>query len=140
MTSEEIAAGLLEFLPVPGRCRAVPVGEWTLIDDTYNASPASMAAACEMLREWQGASRRILITGDMLELGADSKAYHENLGRQAAAAGLDGLISLGSHATDVLRAARDRRGWQVDAWPNAMGMRSPKCCSIAGSTRGRSSS
>jgi len=106
MSSDEIATGLLEFLPVPGRCRSVPVGEWTLIDDTYNASPASMAAACDTLREWPTASRRILITGDMLELGPDSRTYHEALGRQAAAAGLDGLISLGSHAPDVLRAAR----------------------------------
>ena len=106
MTSDEIAAGLWEFLPVPGRCRAVPVGEWTVIDDTYNASPASMAAACDVLRHWQGASRRILITGDMLELGAESRAYHERLGCQAAAAGLDGLISMGQYAPDVLRAAR----------------------------------
>jgi UDP-N-acetylmuramoyl-tripeptide--D-alanyl-D-alanine ligase len=107
MTSEEIATGLLEFLPVPGRCRAVPVGEWTLVDDTYNASPASMAAACEMLKNWQGAERRILITGDMLELGVHAKAYHEELGRQAAAAHLDGLIAIGPHSSDVLRAARE---------------------------------
>ncbi len=106
MTSNEIATGLLEFLPVPGRCRSVPVGEWTLIDDTYNASPASMAAACEVLRQWQGATRRILITGDMLELGDQSRAYHENLGRQAAAAGIDGLISIGQQASVVLGAAR----------------------------------
>ena len=107
MTSEEIATGLLEFLPVPGRCRAVPVGEWTLVDDTYNASPASMAAACEMLKNWQGAERRILIAGDMLELGASAKAFHEELGRQAAAAQLDGLIAIGKYSSDVLRAARE---------------------------------
>lgn len=106
MSSDEIATGLLEFLPVPGRCRSVPVGEWTLIDDTYNASPASMSAACDVLRQWSGASRRILITGDMLELGDQSRAYHEELGRQAAAAGIDGLISIGQHASDVLGAAR----------------------------------
>ena len=106
LSSAEIAAGLLEFLPVPGRCRPVSVGEWTVVDDTYNASPASMAAACDMLHGWRGATRRIMVTGDMLELGADARAYHENLGRQAAAAGLDGLISIGVHAADVLKAAR----------------------------------
>ena len=106
MTNEEIATGLWEFLPVPGRCRAVPVGDWTLIDDTYNASPASMSAACDVLHHWQGASRRILIAGDMLELGADSRTYHEALGREVAASGIDGLISIGQYSSDVLQAAR----------------------------------
>lgn len=106
MTSSEIAAGLREFLPVPGRCRVVNIGDWTVVDDTYNASPASMGAACEMLKDWRGAKRKILVTGDMLELGAEAQAYHQSIGRQAAAAGLDGLICMGKHATDVLHAAR----------------------------------
>jgi UDP-N-acetylmuramoyl-tripeptide--D-alanyl-D-alanine ligase len=106
LSSDSIQAGLAEFLPVPGRCKAVPVGEWTVIDDSYNASPASMAAACEVLRNWQGASRKILVTGDMLELGQEAENYHTELGKQAARAGIDGLISIGEFASTVLRSAR----------------------------------
>lgn len=107
LTAVSIQHGLAEFLPVPGRCKAVPVGEWTVIDDSYNASPASMAAACEVLRTWPAATLKILVTGDMLELGADAASYHEELGKQAAAAGIDGLISIGDFAPVVLRSARD---------------------------------
>lgn len=103
---ESILTGLAEFLPVPGRCKAVSVGDWTVIDDSYNASPAAMSAACDVLKTWQGATRRILVTGDMLELGSEAARYHAELGKQAAAAGIDGLISIGEHAGTVLQAAR----------------------------------
>lgn len=107
LSTESIQHGLTEFLPVPGRCKAVPVGEWTVIDDSYNASPASMTAACEVLRSWQGATRKILVTGDMLELGPEAESFHAELGRQAAAAGIDGLISIGEYASTVLKSARE---------------------------------
>lgn len=107
LSPDEIADGLREFLPVPGRCRAVQIGEWTVIDDSYNASPASMAAACETLRDWPGARKRILLAGDMLELGTEAAAYHRNLGQLAATSGLDGLICIGQHASEVLAGARD---------------------------------
>lgn len=105
LSNDQIASGLMEFLPVPGRNRPIPIGDWTVIDDTYNASPASMAAACQTLSGWPGASRRVLVVGDMLELGDQSRHFHEELGRQAAAARLDGVLAVGNQAETVLRAA-----------------------------------
>jgi UDP-N-acetylmuramoyl-tripeptide--D-alanyl-D-alanine ligase len=105
LTPEQIATGLADFQPAEGRCQILPIGPWTVIDDSYNANPTSMRAACETLRDWQGANKRLLIVGDMLELGQHSEQAHADLGRVAAAAHIDGLLALGSHAGLVVHAA-----------------------------------
>ena len=89
-----IAAGLGSAAPVPGRhiVHALPGGV-VLIDDTYNANPASLAAAIETLSATGGASW--LVLGDMRELGADAERLHAEAGRHAAAAGLERLYALG---------------------------------------------
>ncbi|QDT55007.1 UDP-N-acetylmuramoyl-tripeptide--D-alanyl-D-alanine ligase MurF [Caulifigura coniformis] len=106
LSDAEIDRGLKQFQPVGGRSRKLDVGPWTIIDDTYNASPASMAAACESLRNWQTAGRKWLVLGDMLELGADSAAFHRQLGDLAARSQIDGVIATGEFAGDVISAAR----------------------------------
>lgn len=105
LSDVEIARGLDAFQPVVGRCRPLTIGPWTIIDDTYNASPASMAAACELLKNWQGPGHRWLVLGDMLELGPDSAAFHRQIGQLAATSNIDGLIALGPHAADTINAA-----------------------------------
>ncbi len=100
-----IAHGLRRFVASPGRCSVEQLGPWTVIDDTYNANPTSMRAACELLRDWPGHNKRILVTGDMLELGTAAADYHRELGGQAAAANIDHLLSLGPHAEWVVRGA-----------------------------------
>src|SRR5690606_2142579 len=89
MTTDEIWEGLRRYTAPAGRGRVETVGEWTIIDDTYNASPASMEAACQTLAGWQSRGKTILIAGDMLALGEASGHYHEQLGRQVAACGID---------------------------------------------------
>lgn len=106
LTADTILTGLAEFLPLPGRCKSLSIGEWTVIDDSYNSSPASMAAACNVLQNWQGARRKILVAGDMLELGEESVKFHEELGRQVALSGLDGLIAIGQYGNHVISAAK----------------------------------
>jgi UDP-N-acetylmuramoyl-tripeptide--D-alanyl-D-alanine ligase len=106
LSDVEIARGLESFQPVAGRCRPLSVGPWTILDDTYNASPASMAAACDVLKNWQGPGCRWLVVGDMLELGRDSAAFHRQVGQLAAASNVDGVIALGPHAADTIDAAR----------------------------------
>ena len=81
------------------------IGPWIVIDDTYNANPASMRAACITLRDWQGANKRLLITGDMLELGTHAESAHIELGRAAAEVAVDGLLVIGQHAELVIRGA-----------------------------------
>eukprot|EP00913_Durusdinium_trenchii_P008932 g8398.t1 len=107
MKPETIAEGLRSFRPISGRCRLEHIGPWHIIDDTYNANPRSMEAACGVLREWQGNGKRILITGDMLELGTETVGSHRELGRLAAEANIDQLIVHGDYSKHVLEGACD---------------------------------
>ncbi|HSV92577.1 MAG TPA: UDP-N-acetylmuramoyl-tripeptide--D-alanyl-D-alanine ligase, partial [Desulfobacterales bacterium] len=103
---EEIRAGLESFRPVPGRMglTALPNGVH-LIDDTYNANPASMRAAVETLAALHGAGRALLVTGDMRELGPGAARLHRELGRLAAEARIDRLFVCGGHAAEVAAGA-----------------------------------
>lgn len=100
-----VAAALNSFVPVQGRCRLEEIGPWTVIDDTYNANPASMQAACRVLADWDGFGKRILVAGDMLELGELTEHCHRQLGRWAAEAQTDRLLVYGEHAKHVVHAA-----------------------------------
>jgi UDP-N-acetylmuramoyl-tripeptide--D-alanyl-D-alanine ligase len=97
-----LRTGLESLRPVPGRLelKTGPAGS-RLIDDTYNANPASLAAALEVLAAFPG--RRILVLGDMAELGVDAGALHAEAGRLAREAGLDGLIGVGPLAAAAAR-------------------------------------
>ena len=75
----------------------------TVIDDSYNASPAAVQAALAVLRDVPG--RRIAVLGDMLELGSFSSDAHEALGRDAARS-TDVLIGIGELARTAVDAAR----------------------------------
>jgi UDP-N-acetylmuramoyl-tripeptide--D-alanyl-D-alanine ligase len=107
MDADAIAAGLRNLELPPGRCRSERCGAWTVIDDTYNASPASMRAACELLRDWPGANKKLLIVGDMLELGESVADFHRELGDRAVRAKVDRLLAFGPHAGCVVSGARD---------------------------------
>ena len=95
--AEHIAAGLSAFEPVKGRSRAavVMVGGQAvnLIDDTYNANPDSMRAAIELLAELPGP--RLLVMGDMGEVGQRGPEYHEEAGRFARECGVQMLFATG---------------------------------------------
>jgi len=89
-----VKQGLEALTSVSGRLAAVEVREgFHLIDDTYNANPASASAAIDVLASRSGI--RILVLGDMGELGENAVAMHEAVGEQAKHAGIDTLFSLG---------------------------------------------
>lgn len=89
-----IASGLKNFGGVAGRLqRKVALHGATLIDDTYNANPASLRAALKVLAQAQG--KRILVLGDMGELGADAPRFHAEIGAEAHALGIQKLLALG---------------------------------------------
>lgn len=103
---EEIQNGLSNFMPETGRCAPQQIEPWTVIDDTYNASPRSMHAACRLLDEWPDTSvHKILVVSDMLELGESSVQYHQHLGHTIAESNIDFLITHGEFAKTVATAA-----------------------------------
>ncbi|ANX04239.1 UDP-N-acetylmuramoyl-tripeptide--D-alanyl-D-alanine ligase [Immundisolibacter cernigliae] len=90
----DVAAGLRTARPVPGRLYPLPAQQGArLIDDSYNANPLSVQAAIAVLAGLPG--ERVLVLGDMGELGADAAALHAQCGAAARAAGIEHLITLG---------------------------------------------
>jgi len=89
-----VERGLAAFTGTKGRLQVHPcILGATLIDDTYNANPDSMLAAIQVLAARPGS--RILVLGDMGELGPDATALHREVGKQAKAAGIQRLLCLG---------------------------------------------
>ena len=100
----QIAAGLADYQPGKMRLNIRRKAEITVIDDTYNASPLSMAAAVNVLAEIaQG--RKIAVIGDMLELGEASRRAHETVGQQLAAVGATIVLTVGEMAGYAAAAA-----------------------------------
>jgi UDP-N-acetylmuramoyl-tripeptide--D-alanyl-D-alanine ligase len=91
----------------PARFKQLQIGPLHVIDDTYNASPASMAAALRGLVERPKGGARIAALGDMLELGPDSDKLHADIGALAGKLGVAHLFSLGDRASAMISAARD---------------------------------
>lgn len=89
-----IVAGLEQARAVAGRLRRIALpGGATLVDDSYNANPSSMAAAIDTLALAQG--ERWLVLGDMAELGADARALHAGVGAKARERGIERLFAVG---------------------------------------------
>ncbi len=104
---DQIAAALKGFTPLPMRCEVQEVRGATVINDAYNASPTAMQAALELVRDFDAEGRRIVVCGDMVELGDDSGLLHARLGNQVVTVcGADLLIACGQHARDVVTGAR----------------------------------
>jgi UDP-N-acetylmuramoyl-tripeptide--D-alanyl-D-alanine ligase len=108
LSLEEIRIGLEDFSPVQGRMRVLTLKTGIhLIDDTYNANPASMEAAVATLRRLRGTDRGVLVVGDMRELGPDAPDLHRDLGRLAARSGIGKLLACGEFAAQVAAGAAE---------------------------------
>ena len=102
--AERVAAALAAGWSAPHRGALVRAGGVTIVDNSYNASPASVLAALDLLAGMPG--RRIAVLGEMLELGDGAEAGHERVG-VAAAATVALLVVVGAGATGIARGARD---------------------------------
>ena len=95
-----ISVGLSAFVPVKGRSRAIAVAlpgrVLSLVDDSYNANPDSMRAALEVLAELPGP--RLMVMGDMGEVGDQGPQFHDEAGRHARALGIEKLFTLGEQS------------------------------------------
>ncbi len=81
-------------------------GDIVLVDDTYNCNPSALASVVGTMRATEARGRKVLVLGDMLELGAQETAYHRAAGEQAAAAGVHVLVGVGPRARVAVDAAR----------------------------------
>lgn len=97
----DIARALRSYAPPPMRMQIVRVGDFVILNDAYNAAPASVRSALETLTNWAG-GRKIAFLGDMRELGERAESAHRELAD--ATAGLDALYTVGGLAAQIPHA------------------------------------
>ena len=105
MTDDEIARGIAANVPIAGRNNLIEGKHYTVIDDCYNANPASMKASIDVLA--CADTRTVAILGDMFELGAGSDQMHYGVGAHAVKAGIDVLVCIGPLSSMTARGARE---------------------------------
>ncbi len=105
MSLADIAAGLAEPRRSAMRLEVLHAGGLKIIDDTYNAGPASTRAALGILKELAGDGRSTAVLGNMLELGAAAVSGHEEVGRVVRETGVGRLITVGDLGAVIAQAA-----------------------------------
>lgn len=105
LSAEEIEAGIHALKPVAGRNHLIETGFLSIIDDCYNANPASMKASIDVLSYALG--KKAAVLGDMFELGADEKTLHFEVGEYAARKGIDSIICIGELSAETYRGAKN---------------------------------
>lgn len=102
LSLELIVSGLERAVAPKGRLTRIELGRHVLIDDTYNANPMSILAAAQVLEQESG--QKILVLGDVFELGDAAKDEHEKLGEQLANLDLDAVYAVGEHMAYAVAA------------------------------------
>jgi UDP-N-acetylmuramoyl-tripeptide--D-alanyl-D-alanine ligase len=115
MDHDQIAARLATFVLPPMRLECVRVGRTTIINDAYNANPASMAAALGVLGETPARGRRVMIVGDMRELGEASERLHRQLAENIGRADVQVVIAVGDQSRLIAGTVRQIGGGHIEA-------------------------
>ena len=131
---QAIAQGLAAFEPVKGRSRAFSVRAGgrvlTVVDDSYNANPDSVRAAIDVLAGLPGP--RLLVLGDMGEVGDQGPAFHAEVGAYARERGIERLLAHGPQAIHAAMAFGGGRHFDdMAALTDAVRTHLPQCASIA---------
>jgi len=106
LSGAAIARGLSRFKPATMRSEVTVWKGLKLINDCYNANPASMKAAITLLAGLAAGGRSIAVLGDMLELGPEARAFHQEVGAYLAGQGIAHLIACGTFGHDLAEGAR----------------------------------
>lgn len=108
MSVASIRQGLLHFAPEKMRQNIFSIGEITVMEDCYNASPESMQAAIDVLTSYTRLTggRSVAVLGDMLELGEESSALHRQVGAHLAKCGVERLYTVGRKSRYISIGAR----------------------------------
>jgi UDP-N-acetylmuramoyl-tripeptide--D-alanyl-D-alanine ligase len=107
----------LSFEDIAGRLRSLQAGQgrgrpvyfedgFCVIDDSYNSNPAALMTMMRLLKAIPGYHRKILVAGEMLEMGADSARFHEACGKRAAGWRFDLIIGIQGLASRIVASAR----------------------------------
>ncbi|MGH7392830.1 MAG: UDP-N-acetylmuramoyl-tripeptide--D-alanyl-D-alanine ligase, partial [Candidatus Rokuibacteriota bacterium] len=102
----DVVRGLEAARPAKGRCVWRRAGDALVLDDTYNANPASVAAALDTASASRGGRRLVVVLGDMLELGPTADEAHRDVGRRVAETGAAELVGLGPRMRLAVEGAR----------------------------------
>ena len=106
MNDEEIKAGIEALVPLAGRNNLIETDSLTIIDDCYNANPASTKASLDVLAKAD--TRQIAVLGDMFELGPTEKQMHYEVGKYAADLGIDILVCIGQLSEHMATGASEQ--------------------------------
>jgi len=102
---KDIQETLWRFRPVDKRMDLVRIAGVVILNDSYNANPSSVEQALMTLKEFSGIQRRVVVLGDMLELGRSSRTEHARLGESIAGSFFDLFFCTGNHMRIAARAA-----------------------------------
>ena len=117
ITLEDIVQGLAQAQGAKGRLNFIQQDKHLFIDDTYNANPTSMRAAAEVLAQQQGI--KVLVMGDIGELGASAAQQHYMLGRDLVAQDINFVVAVGEFAPAAQEGARSTQyGKKMQAFLN----------------------
>lgn len=130
---DAVQRGLSAFRPMAGRSQIfhLRIGgrKLTLIDDTYNANPDSVRALIDMLAHMPGP--RLLVLGDMGEVGQQGAAFHAEVGRYARERGIEHMLVMGDQAIHAAMAFGGRHFECMDALQSAVQAHLNLCASVA---------
>jgi UDP-N-acetylmuramoyl-tripeptide--D-alanyl-D-alanine ligase len=115
LTIDDFAQALETLSPVSMRTELLQIGTLTVLSDCYNANPASMRNALEILASLDptGQRREVFICGDMAELGPQTESLHIELGRNIAQAGVKLLMAVGKFAKIAAEAAQENAEYDL---------------------------
>jgi len=105
MDMESIIAGIAKFKSGKMRMEMFDTGKVMVINDCYNASPASMEAALKVLKSLENKGRKIAVLGDMLEMGDWAPGAHKSVGSKAFELGIQYLVTVGQNARYIAEGA-----------------------------------
>ena len=106
ISSENVCSALSQFQALRQRTEILKLaGDLTIIDDAYNSNPRAMESMLETLAGWPGVRQRIVVAGEMLELGSSSPEWHRLVGRLCAQFGADWLLAVQGDAKYLLEGA-----------------------------------
>ncbi len=106
VSDKNIKRALKNFTSKSGRQHLERVGEYWLLDDSYNANPVSFRSALDTLQNLRNAGRKIVVCSDMLELGEQSRDLHFQMGKLLSKSRLDLVLSVGTQASSITEAIK----------------------------------